>query len=58
LIKAAKSGALDHVDFANEAVLVDQQSSHYISLLSRAHRRIGIKWLDAVSDCNISAVGV
>ena len=44
---------MNHSDLVNEAVLIDQQSRHDISLLSCLHRSSGIDWLDTMSDGDI-----
>ena len=44
---------MNHSDLENDAMLVDQQSRHDVSLLSRLHRSIGIDWLDTMSDVDV-----
>ena len=58
LVESTEPAAPDDLDIANVAMLIDQQSHHDRSLLSGAHRSIGINWLDTVSDSDVFTVGI
>src|ERR1700679_2889844 len=57
LVESTEPAAPHDLHLANMATLIDQQSHHDRSLLSGAHRSIGINWLDTVSDSDVSTVG-